>query len=605
MDFNAIWFRIKTKYQQEQKMSYDILFSRALKLHEDGQLDEAERIYRQILETAPQQPEVLNLLGLTAQAKGAQSEACSLFYRALQAAPERADFYYNMAFSLRLDGKPLEALENFRKVVSLRPDVKEAYNEIALILEKEGRLSEARENWQKALQIDAAYSEAAANLAMSYRNENCGLAAKMLEEAAEQFSGEARIWYYLSQLYMEAGDCGKAWKAAIRAKELAPASDEVRTVLGQLSLKEGKVDSARIYFDKALLLNNKNTAALAGAALAAAEQKDFDAAEQKYKRLLALDSKNFEAHNNYAALLHAQKRTAEALEEYRQAVILNPRSAEVSNNLGVILKDTGDYEEAMGLFLNALSINPALEDASVNLSETLVLYQHQEPDKALKIAENWVKNMPDNVFARQAAAAFKGEKIEDTQGYSERLFDNFADNYELVVQNIGYTVPLALGRIAGSVEGSVVDLGCGTGLCGEVIKSLGNNQLTGVDISQRMLDKAAEKNIYQQLVRADAVDYLRQHPGFDWVAAADVLGYIGNPEALFEAAAGSALLFSSEDAGSGCADYELAASGRYRHNPQFIEALLRKHGYSAVYREKTILRQENGEPVPGSVWKAE
>ena len=57
-------------------MSYELLFQRAVQLHEAGQLNEAEQIYRRILETAPQQPEVLNLLGLVAKAKGVQLAAC-------------------------------------------------------------------------------------------------------------------------------------------------------------------------------------------------------------------------------------------------------------------------------------------------------------------------------------------------------------------------------------------------------------------------------------------------------------------------------------------------------------------------------------------------
>ena len=52
-------------------MSYEMMFHNAVGLHEAGRLDEAETIYRQILETAPEQPDVLNLLGLVAQAKGA------------------------------------------------------------------------------------------------------------------------------------------------------------------------------------------------------------------------------------------------------------------------------------------------------------------------------------------------------------------------------------------------------------------------------------------------------------------------------------------------------------------------------------------------------
>lgn len=34
-------------------MSYDLILRQALKLHDEGRLDEAERLYRQILETAP------------------------------------------------------------------------------------------------------------------------------------------------------------------------------------------------------------------------------------------------------------------------------------------------------------------------------------------------------------------------------------------------------------------------------------------------------------------------------------------------------------------------------------------------------------------------
>ena len=43
-------------------MTYDFMFSRALELHQDGRFAEAEQLYRQILETAPKNPDILNLL---------------------------------------------------------------------------------------------------------------------------------------------------------------------------------------------------------------------------------------------------------------------------------------------------------------------------------------------------------------------------------------------------------------------------------------------------------------------------------------------------------------------------------------------------------------
>ena len=59
-------------------MTYDFMFSRALELHQDGRFAEAEQLYRQILETAPKNPDILNLLGLVAQARGVHNEAVTL-----------------------------------------------------------------------------------------------------------------------------------------------------------------------------------------------------------------------------------------------------------------------------------------------------------------------------------------------------------------------------------------------------------------------------------------------------------------------------------------------------------------------------------------------
>ena len=49
-------------------MSYELMFQKAVELQQNGALNEAERLYRQILETAPDNVNVLNMLGLVAQA---------------------------------------------------------------------------------------------------------------------------------------------------------------------------------------------------------------------------------------------------------------------------------------------------------------------------------------------------------------------------------------------------------------------------------------------------------------------------------------------------------------------------------------------------------
>lgn len=584
-------------------MSYQMMFRNAAELYEAGQLDQAEGLLRQILETAPGQPDVLNLLGLIAQAKGAHKEACRLFMMAIKAKSGDPSFYYNLGFSFKLDGKPKEALENFRKVTELAPQIKEAYNETALLWEQMGNLPEARKNWQFAIHLDSGYAEAKANLAMSFRDENIARTTDDLVRLAQEFPSEARIFYYLTRLYIQRNMWEKAWPTAIRAKELAPTSDEIRVLLGRLSCHDRNFDNAKIYYAKAELLNPGNMAAIAGLADIYSREGNFEQAEARYKRLLELEPKNLEVHSNYAEMLQRQGRLSEALEEYRAAVIINPAAAEVSNNLGLILRDMGEYEEALGLFFNALARRPELEEISVNLSETILLLARKDRQKALAVAENWLHSNPQNAFARQTAAALKGEDIGNNKVYCEKLFDNFADNYELVVQNLGYAVPLAMGRIAGSVEGTVVDLGCGTGLVAEALKNP-RNQIIGVDISQKMLDIAAGKRIYARLVKSGAVEYLQDNQDFDWAVAGDLLGYIGDISNLIKLLKNKKLLISIE-VSDDVENYLLTEEGRYKHNPRYVEKLLRENGFEHITKEELVLRTENGEPVRGMIFMGE
>ena len=579
-----------------------MMFHNAVGLHEAGRLDEAETIYRQILETAPEQPDVLNLLGLVAQAKGAQSEACRLFMRAIRGKPQEASFYYNLAFSFKLDNRLREALENFIKVTELAPTVKETYNEIALLLQ-DSDMNKARQNWSYALQLDGNYAVAKANMAMSYESENSGKAIADLEKLAGEYPHEALIFYYLTKLYMQRELWENAWSTAVKAKELAPTSDEIRVLLALLSCHDNQPENAKIYFAKAELLNPNNLAALMGLADLYSREGNFAEAEPRYKRVIELESNNFDAHNNYAEMLQRQGRLSEALEEYRAAVIINPVSAEVCNNLGLILRDLGEYDEALGLLFNALAHKPEQEETSVNLSETLILLSRQDVDKAKKIADNWLKQMPDNAFARHTAAALRGENVENNQIYSEKLFDNFADNYELVIKNLGYSVPAAMRRIAGDVKGAVADLGCGTGLVAEALKTP-ENRFIGVDISQKMLDAAAQKGLYDKLIKADIGDFLQNNNEFDWAIAADVFGYIGELSATIEALKNKKILFSIEVSDQE-ANYSIMPNGRYKHNPQYVEKLLRENGFGRITKEELVLRTENGKPVKGMIFKGE
>ena len=141
-------------------MSYDLLFRRAVDFHQNGEFDKAEMLYRQILETVPENPEVLNLLGLIAQIKGIHQEAAGLFYRAIKADGSRALFHFNLGISLNCWNKPYEALEAFLRAAELDSGLKEAWLQIGNIRQELHQTTEAEKAYDRALEIDPGYAEA-------------------------------------------------------------------------------------------------------------------------------------------------------------------------------------------------------------------------------------------------------------------------------------------------------------------------------------------------------------------------------------------------------------------------------------------------------------
>ena len=74
----------------------------------------------------------------------------------------------------------------------------------------------------------------------------------------------------------------------------------------------------------------------------------------------------------------------------------------------------------------------------------------------------------------------------------------------------------------------IVDLGCGDGAVGEALQAKGFSNLSGLDISQGMLDIAKEKGIYQSLQKADLLQELPlEQETFDCAVSSAVSTYLG------------------------------------------------------------------------------
>lgn len=574
-------------------MSYQLMFQKAVELQQNGALNEAEQIYRQILETAPENADVLNLLGLIAQTKGIHQEAVSYFYRAAESAPNHFPIFFNLGVSLGALGKNLEATEAFLKVLKLKPDCKEAYFALGNIYWQEGKIAEAADEFNSALKIDADFLPAKINLA-EISNDEAEL-QKLSESSPEAL-------FYLARRKTENGDYAKAEQYLKQADEILQ-SDEIKALLGECLVQNDRKDEALRLFYQAFELNCHNLTAVMNIADLENEKRNFKEAEKFYKKALEIDFTNLRVHTNYADMLYKCKRTVEALEEYRQAVIISPKTPELSYNLAVILKDMKDYEQSLDLMFYAYYLAPEHKDWSLNIAETLIMLNAFEPEKARKICENWYAKMPDNVVVKHLRASLNHQENEYDKEYNELLFDNFAQNYEQTLKNINYRVIDKICELYAPLKGKILDLGCGTGLLAEKLKT-SENRFWGVDISAKMLQKAEEKKVYEALVHADICEYLKTTDiDFDLITAADVFCYLGNLENVIELCGKSPLLFSVEISDT-ITKYELQDNGRYKHNRGYVAELLAKYGYDDVKTNEIILRSENGQDVNGMLFMA-
>ena len=133
----------------------------AVQHHNSGELAKAEGIYQQILQTDPNQPDALHLLGVIYSQVGKHDVSVEFITKALAIEPNLAEAHSNLGLALRELGKLDEAVASYHKVLGLKPDFAEAHSNLGLALMDLGKLDEAVASYHKALAINPDYAQGA------------------------------------------------------------------------------------------------------------------------------------------------------------------------------------------------------------------------------------------------------------------------------------------------------------------------------------------------------------------------------------------------------------------------------------------------------------
>jgi predicted TPR repeat methyltransferase len=479
-----------------------------------------------------------------------------------------------------------------------------------------------------------------------YEGGNLEQAEALCREVLSADAKEGEAWFRLGWIARRRDDLERSIEAFRRAVQCERNEARYHNGLGVALMAAGQLAEAVTSYRKALDLRPANADALGNLARAQWLLGDLDAAEMGYRRAVNLGPDLAAARHNYGKLLRFRGKHREAIEEHTRATQLAPDNPEFHLGLGLdymachaharaaecleraaeLRGDDADLVVLLaqelyraGRWADALRRCEAVLRHGVNPPVRLVLSQCLlrlgRTDEALAECTRVLSEAPDWPTARFVFETMTApDRVRDVpEEMITALFDDYADLFDdHLVQTLKYRAPQllldAVGASSGGRRGlAVMDAGCGTGLCGELFRPIAL-RLAGVDLSPRMLEKAAARNVYDELLLGDLVDALSRAPAaYDLVVAADVLLYVGDLGPVFAAANGAlrdggifAFTVEALEVDDG-REFVLRPSRRFAHALPYLRATAAEHGLTEIRADEAVLRREAGADVRGFV----
>lgn len=484
----------------------------------------------------------------------------------------------------------------------------------AVQLHQRGELERARALYRQVLEQQPRQFDALHLLGVIERQQgDADRAVELIEAALEVDPGQARAHCNLGAALQDLGQPERALASYEAALRLDPDYVLAWDNRGNTLRRLGRPEEALASYERALLLRPAHAEAWCHRAILLQDLGRFADAADSAERALAARPGYADALLALGNALQALERHAQAVAAYDAALRLGAR-AELWCARGAALKKSGRLDEALASYEKALALRPDYALAEHYRANVLrALGRAEDAVAAYRRALELGADAAEIRFALAALGQAEAPAAAPA-AYVKELFDQYAGHFDRhLVDVLGYRTPALLGELlarhgvapgAGFERLDVLDLGCGTGLCAPILRPLART-LAGVDLSDRMLDKARALQLYDRLDCADILAWLEgSHDTWDLVLAADVFVYVGDLAPLFgriRAALrpGGLFGFSCEShRGDG---YALTASNRYAHAPAWVEATARAAGFDLLEQANAALRREHGAEVAGQL----
>ena len=546
----------------------------AAQLYREGNLTEALQTYQQALDATPDSIDILHAVGSIEAQLGNYDIALIHIDKALALDKATPNILNSKANILSHLEQYEEAAKLFNQAIKLDPRYAIAYNGLGKCLYLQNKLKLASKALEKAIELKPKYLDAKYNLALVLVQEKKW--AEAIAELEPIVSSNPNFLPGLSQLgelYLRVGDYSKALKCLDVRAELDPDNAEANHSLAQALALSDDPEAAITYYEKALMQNPNHHEVNQNLANTLVKIGEHEKAINYYFRQITLEPLP-ETYFNIGVLLMYQERNKEALQYLEHAAKLNPNDSAIFLNLGAISLKLRQYERTIAYYKEALRIDPDNQETKYIID---ALSDGDTPDRA-----------PNEYLAS--------------------LFNQYATYYDKHLTTfLEYNTPEQLQKIVVTQLNphdkslAILDLGCGTGLSGMAFERYAKT-LTGIDVSDNMIEQAKEKSIYDDLIVADIEVELDQFHNLDLVIAADVFTYIGELKTIFEKTHAALtengyFTFSVETTDSDT--FELKKTLRFGHHKNYITTLAKDTNFTVIQLDNAVLRKQQKKPIEG------
>ncbi len=313
-----------------------------LQLHRGGDLDAAERHYREYLDADADDADAWHLLGVLLHQRGDSAAAMEPLLRAVRLTPEAARMHLSLGGVLIRLGQEEEARGAFLRALELDPNLVEAHNMLGHLQLRDGDLDGAENRF------------------------------RIGRRATDMFENDdPLILFGLGNVYLARGDGVTASKFLTRAAEMRPDDPAILTALGQALFAQGSFAFAEQALAKAARVRPDSSLTRLFLARSRMRQDKDDEAREGFVGLIAERKQEFGANAGLGDIARKHGQTVKALKFYKRALELDPAHAGVINACAWCMEKLGDLEGAVRYLAEGVQRSPDADGLRPQLAALL------------------------------------------------------------------------------------------------------------------------------------------------------------------------------------------------------------------------------------------